>query len=121
MSGKAVAAKAWIWFDTTVNLCMSLQVVLAYKTLLAVRALELTIAEMGLDMRLDIFFATKALVAVLVETKPFAITWIRTGDEVGDVIDGNTRFSDGLLKIDAADRIGPLGVLRDIIQAIHAT
>jgi hypothetical protein len=50
MSGEAVSTLAWVWLDTTVNLGMSLQIMLADEAFLAVRALELSISEMGLDM-----------------------------------------------------------------------
>jgi hypothetical protein len=50
MSGEAVSTLAWIWLDTAVDFCMSLQIVLTDEAFLAVRALELSISQMGLNM-----------------------------------------------------------------------
>jgi hypothetical protein len=50
VSGKAVAALTWVWFDPTVDLGMALEIMLADETFLAMRALELSISKVRLDV-----------------------------------------------------------------------
>ena len=62
VSGEAVTALARVWLHTAMDLSMTLQVMLTDKTFLAVRALELPVSKMCLNMRLDVLFPAKALV-----------------------------------------------------------
>lgn len=99
--GEAVPALAWIWLYSTVDLGMSLQVVLSNKALFAMRTLELSVAKMGLYMRLDVLLSSKTLLTVWVQAKPFAVCWVRPLDEGSDIIYGDSCVGDGFLNIDA--------------------
>ena len=76
LSGKAVAARALVRLVTTVNLRVTLQIVLSNEALAAVVALELAIAKMGLDVGADVLLAAELLVAAIEETSPLAIAVI---------------------------------------------
>jgi len=79
------------------NLCVPFKIMLPYKTLVAVRALELSVSEMSLHMGLDVFFSTEALAAVRIQAKPSGITWIGRLNISRDVINGNTGVCNGFL------------------------
>ena len=59
---------------------MSLQIVLSYEAFPAAIALELSIAEMGLNMRANVLSSSKHLSAVLVQTRPFVGNGILLAD-----------------------------------------
>jgi hypothetical protein len=86
LSSKTIAARALVGLVTTVNLCVTLQVVLSNETLAAVIALELAITEMGLDMGTNILLATELLVASIKETGPFAIAVVLGADELLNIL-----------------------------------
>ena len=65
---------------------MSFQIVTSHKTLAAVITSKLSIAEMGLNVRLDVFFPSELLVAVFIFADPFIVNSIGTFDELGDII-----------------------------------
>ena len=81
MPGEAVAARARVGLDAAVDLGVALEVVLTHETLAAVVAAILSVAKMGLDMRLDILLAAEFLIAFRVETSPLAVQGIRAVDE----------------------------------------
>ena len=76
MAGKSIlpretcAAWALVRLVARMNLCMTLQVVLADKALATAIALELTISKMGLDMRANVLSPAKNLAAILIEACP---------------------------------------------------
>jgi hypothetical protein len=55
------------------NLGMTLEVVLSHETFLAVRALELPVSEMSLNMRLDVLLPSKAFLTFGEKTDPFSV------------------------------------------------
>lgn len=61
----------------------------AHKTLVAVVTPELSITQVGLDMRLDVFFASKFLITTFVFADPFIIDRIWTFDELGYIVQGD--------------------------------
>lgn len=63
LSGETGAAGAFVGFVTSVNLGVTLEVMLAHEALAAPIASKLTIAKMGLDMGSDVFPTSKRLVA----------------------------------------------------------
>lgn len=83
---ECIATEARIWLGTGVDLGVSLQVVAADKTLVAVIASELSIAEMGLHMGLDILFPSKFLVAFFILANPLIVNRIWSLDKLGNVI-----------------------------------
>jgi len=86
LSGKAVAARALVRLVATVNLCVTLEVMLSNKALAAVVALELAIAKMGLDVGTDVLLAAELLVAFIKQTGPLAIAVILGADETLDIL-----------------------------------
>jgi hypothetical protein len=64
MSGKLTAACALVWLAASVDLGVPLEIVLTDEAIETDRTLKLAIVEMGLDVRLDVFFAAELLVAV---------------------------------------------------------
>jgi hypothetical protein len=46
------------------NLGMALQIMLPNEAFFAVRALELSVSKMSLDMRLDVFLSAKAFLTI---------------------------------------------------------
>jgi hypothetical protein len=57
---------------------MSLEVVLSDEALLAVRTLELSVAKVSLNMRLDVFFPSKTFFAIWEEANPFSVRRVRS-------------------------------------------
>lgn len=57
---------------------MALQVVLANEAFLAVRTLELSVSEMGLDVGFDVLLAPESLVAFWVQTNPLSVRCFRS-------------------------------------------
>ena len=86
LSGKAVAARALVRLVATVNLCVTLEVMLSNEALAAVIALELAIAKMGLDVGTDVLLAPELLVASIKQTGPLAIAVILGADETLDIL-----------------------------------
>jgi len=71
--GEAVAAFARVRLDSCVNLLVPFQVVLPYKTLIAVHAEKLSVAQVSLNMGLDVLLPTEPLSAFWVHAYPFLI------------------------------------------------
>jgi hypothetical protein len=86
LSSKAVAARALVGLVATVNLCVTLEVMLSNEALAAVIALELAIAEVGLDVGTDVLLAAELLVASIKQTGPLAIAVILGADETLDIL-----------------------------------
>jgi len=103
MARKAVAALTWVWLDSSVDLGVALEIVLADEAFLAGWALILPVIEMGLDVALDILFPSKAFPAVLVATDPLAINRIWTFDVDGNFVERHSRVGFGLFNVDAGD------------------
>lgn len=106
MSCEAVATFAWIWFDATVDFGMSLEIVLADETFLAMKTLKLAISEVRLHVGLDIFFAPETFVALRVETQPLAVSGVWTRYKGSNIVDCNAGIRDRLFKVDARHRLG---------------
>jgi hypothetical protein len=64
MARKAIATKAGIRLNTTVDLCVAFQIMLADEAFLAMWALILAITKMCLHMGLDVFLASETLLAL---------------------------------------------------------
>ena len=60
---------------------MALEIVLSDEAFLAVGTLKLSVPEMGLNMRFDVLFPSKALLAIRVEANPFSIERIGSRNE----------------------------------------
>ena len=103
---KAVAAVARIGLDARVDLGMALEVVLAYKTLLACGALVLSVVEMCLHVRLDVFLAAKLLAAELKGTCPLAVAGFRAEDKDVDFGSVDASFDAGIVDIERVDAGG---------------
>lgn len=73
LSGEAVATGALVRLVAAVDLRVALQVVLADKAFTAMIALELTVAEVSLDMSTNVLLAAKLLVAAVEKASPLAI------------------------------------------------
>ena len=71
------------------------EIVTSHKTLAAVVASKLSIAQMGLDMRLNVLFSAELLVAVIIFADPFVVSAIRGLDELRDVIQSDVCRFDG--------------------------
>lgn len=95
MTGKCVAAQAWVWLGPGMDFGVSFEIVTSHKTLAAVVASKLSIAEVGLDMRLDVFFPAEFLVAVVIFAHPFVVNGVWPFDELGNVIQGDICLFDG--------------------------
>lgn len=63
---------------------MPFQVVLTHERVAAVHAAVLSIPEMRLNMRFDIFFPSKAAIAVRVRARPSAVERVRTANVRGN-------------------------------------
>jgi hypothetical protein len=100
MAGKAIATKTRIRLNTTVDLCVTFKIMLADEAFLAVWTLILAITKMCLHMRLNVFLASKTLLALWKQTSPFLIGGIRAFDVTSDIINGNASVCDGFRKID---------------------
>ena len=103
MASKAVATFAGVRLDTSVDLGVSLKVVLTDKALLTRGALVLTVVEVSLDVRLDVLLAAELLSTVLVCACPLAVTCVRAADELSDLILSDTSLCLGLLDVDAGN------------------
>jgi hypothetical protein len=101
LSGKAIAAGALVGLVTTVNLCVTLQVVLSNEALAAVVALELAITEMGLDVGTDVLLAAELLVAPIEETGPLAIAVILGANEALDILGRDTSVLDASVDVES--------------------
>ena len=73
VAGKCVTAEACVRFRASMDLGVPFQVVSSNETLFAVVASELSVTQVSLDMRLDVFFATKLLVTVLELASPLVL------------------------------------------------
>ena len=76
------------------DLGVAFEVVASNKALVAVVTAELTIAKMCLDVRLDVLFSAKFLVAVLELADPFVVTWVWSFDELSDVVESDVGLFD---------------------------
>lgn len=83
---KRIATETWVRLGARVNLGVAFEVVAAHETLVAMVTSELSIAEMGLHVRLDVLLSSKFLVAVLVLADPFVVGQIGAFDELCDVV-----------------------------------
>ena len=92
---KRVAAEAGVRLRARMDLGVALEIVAAHKTLAAVVAAELAVAQVGLHVRLDVFFAPELLVAVFVLADPFGVDGVGAFDELGDVVKGHVGLLDG--------------------------
>jgi hypothetical protein len=114
MSSEGVATQTRIWLGARMNLGMSLEVVATNEALVAVVALELSVAQMGLYMGLDVLFAAEALVAVLVPADPLVVA-ARLGafNELSNIVNRDVgllnRGFDSRLEIEIRDRHTPRG------------
>lgn len=81
---------------------------LADEAFLAVSTLELSIAEMSLDVGLDVLFPSKALVTVGIHAQPFSVLGIRARNEASNIINGDAGLCEDFVKvkIDAGYRLG---------------
>lgn len=100
MPGKPVTARTHVWLDATMNLAVSLEVVLAYKTFVAMITAKLSVAKVGLDVRLDVFFAPKFLPATVVHAHPFLVNQVRTADEGCNLIRGDASVFDRCIDLE---------------------
>jgi hypothetical protein len=100
MAGKAISAKTGIRLNSTMNFCMSFEIMLPDEALLAVRTLILAIAKMGLNMRFDVFFTSESLLAIWKQTGPFLITIIRALDVTSNIINGDAGIGYSFCNID---------------------
>ena len=66
MPGETIAARAQMWLLPGMYLCMPFEIVLSHKSLVAMVAAPLTVAEVGLNMRTDILLASKQFVAAVI-------------------------------------------------------
>ena len=80
---------------------VTFEIVLANETFFAVRTLKLSISKMGLNMRFDVLFPSKALLAIRVEANPFSIERIGSRNERRNIINCNSGFSNRFVGIDA--------------------
>jgi hypothetical protein len=69
-----------------VDLGVAFEIVAAHETLATVVAAELAVAEVGLNVRLDVFFSAEFLVAVFVLAGPFGVNGVWAFDELGYVV-----------------------------------
>jgi hypothetical protein len=99
MAREAVATGTRVGLDTTVDLGVALEVVLANEALATVRALELAVPEMGLHVGLDVFFAAEALVAGGEEAEVFLVCGGGAGDVARDVVGGDAGFGVGFVGV----------------------
>lgn len=111
VSSKRVAAETGIWLRASMDLCVALEVMATNKTLLAMIASELTIAQMCLDVGLDVLLPAKFFAAIFVGAHILAIDWAWSFDELCNVIDRNVgvldRSFDAGLKVEICDRNTP--------------
>lgn len=77
---ETTSTRTWIRLDAAVDLRMPFQVMLAHERIPAMDAAVLSIPEMGLNVRFDVLFASKAAVAVGVGARPSAVKRVRTTD-----------------------------------------
>jgi len=84
---------------------MALEVVLSDEAFLAVGTLKLSVPEMGLNMRFDVLFPSKALLAIRVEANPFSIERIGSRNERRNIVNCNSGFSNRFVGIDARNRL----------------
>jgi hypothetical protein len=101
VSGKAVPTLTRIWLHAAMNFGMAFEIVLSDEAFLAVGALELSVSEMGLDVRLDVLLPSKAFLAIRVETNPFSIERIRSRNEGSNVVNSDSSLSNRFVRIDA--------------------
>src|SRR2546423_4312246 len=94
LSGKGVPTEARIRLGAGVDLGMSLQVMAAHESLVAVVALELPIIKVGLHVRFDVLFSAEALVAVVELANPLVVHRIWPFYVLRNVIQGNIRLLD---------------------------
>lgn len=100
---KFVAAVARIWLDACVNLGVSLEIVLTNKALPAGWALILAVVQMGLNVGLDVFFATKLFSTVVKQTSPLAIRRLWSLDELSNLFASDACVGSRFLDIDIGD------------------
>ena len=75
VSSEGVTAEAWVWFATSVNLGVTLEIMTPDEALAAVVTTELSITEVSLHVGLDVLFTTEALIAVLRMCRPICCRW----------------------------------------------
>jgi hypothetical protein len=76
------------------NLGMALEIVLSHETFLAVRALELSVSEMSLNMRLDVLLPSKAFLTFGEKANPFSVRGVRSRNERCNIINCDSSLSD---------------------------
>ncbi|KAI6751422.1 hypothetical protein HG531_006118 [Fusarium graminearum] len=103
VASEAVAAFTGIRLDSSVDLGMSLKIVLPDEALLACGTLVLTVVEVSLNVRLDVLLAAELLTTVLVCACPFAVACIGAADELSDLILSHTGLCLGLLNVDTGN------------------
>lgn len=89
-----IATKTFIWFVSSVNLGVTLQVMSTNEALVAMITLILAITKVGLDVGLDIFFSSEPPLAAGVKANPLSILRVRARDVGGDLIDGDPSLFD---------------------------
>ena len=94
MSGEATPTRARIRLHAAMNLGMSLQVMLTHERILAVDAAILSIPEMRLHVRFDVFLPPKAAMAVGISAHPSAAERVRTTDICRNVFRAGARILD---------------------------
>lgn len=97
VAGKNVPAKTFVGLVSSVDFGVTLEIVATHKALAAMIALELTVTQVCLDVRLDVLFSAEASPAACMEADPFAIPLVRAVDKRGNLIDCDTSLVDGCM------------------------
>lgn len=103
LSRKAGAAGAFVRLVARMNLCMSLQVVLANEAFAASVALKLTVSKMCLDVGSNVFSSAENLTTVKIKTSPFTSNRILFTDISLDFFRGNTSVLEACVNIEIVE------------------
>lgn len=80
MTSEGIATRTLIALPARVYLRVPLQIVSAHESLHAVVTAKLSVAEMGLDVRLNVFLATESLVTIFKSTDVLVVHGVRSFD-----------------------------------------
>lgn len=94
MSREDISAKAFVRLVSSVDLCMSFQIMSTHEALVTVITLVLAITKVSLDMGFDVLLSAKPSVTARVQANPLSIFGIRTINVGGDLINGDTGLCD---------------------------
>lgn len=110
MSSEASATRALVWLVAGVDLCVSLEIVLADEALSAAVALELAVTKMRLNVGANVFSSAEHLAAILVETCPLVGGGVLLADVPLDFFGSNARVLKAGINLEVVEKRGLLEV-----------